>query len=338
MHNPDRGPAQASVPHDACPTPPTLVIPHEAGMISYLAIAVICFVFTGLSIAALVVFGPKQGVVAAVVGVSLLMMIFGPLLMRRGRRRIRALVEAHRALPPEAMLRASIRPLRGAYALSTIADFAREAAANGVTHVSARIGPAKTPPLGPPITVPFEPRPLDSCGDAGNDGGTNADGGMPGEPVRTTTDRRIRRNMLLKGGWALLIIFSLNVLIAALDSWRSQSVKPTLVLWSIALAATALAPVGARAGAKQAQWLVVPSGVIVRTSGMFSREWRTHLFAPRASLLLSFHVHRHVWALVVADGKDAFAAACTREEADFALRAWRSPLAPPTADRVSDLS
>ncbi len=83
------------------------------------------------------------------------------------------------------------------------------------------------------------------------------------------------------------------------------------------------------------RWTLVPGAIIVSTSGWRSAKWQPYMFRRSDSALLYW---RRLNQLVVArtDGT-AFSRRVSPEEADLALRAWRSPLPPPSIERMTDL-
>lgn len=87
------------------------------------------------------------------------------------------------------------------------------------------------------------------------------------------------------------------------------------------------------------QYFLLPSGLLSRRCGVFSRRWTRHLFAAGRSVL---------WLNCVGEGQGievfvADADMCDRfrltpAEAEMLVRGWLSPLAPPELERLSDLA
>ncbi len=89
---------------------------------------------------------------------------------------------------------------------------------------------------------------------------------------------------------------------------------------------------------ERAQWLLVPGGVLVRKAVRRSTRSRLHLFDRRRSTLCLSQYRRQRWLVVAADAEECEQTLATDREAHFLLRAWLSPLEPPPADRLTDLT
>lgn len=228
-------------------------------------------------------------------------------------------------------IRAVLPKLRSLNAGNSLKELARTLAAEQHTGAAIRIVSAKTPPIGPPIEVQFEPRPLDACGQPE----AISSDGTAGEAADLTLQRRVRRNILLKGGWIMLAMFGFNFSIALLKSWHEHRINPGVYSWGIALAAILFMPVRG-GGWKNTQWLVVPGGVVFRSAPFWSQSWTTRLYDQSRSVIIAFNHRRSLWGLAVSDGQTAECAVGTREEMDYALRAFLSPLPPPKVEWLSN--
>lgn len=190
-----------------------------------------------------------------------------------------------------------------------------------------------------PLTVAFEPRLIDEADSAFNElrmAATNTAVPSSGDTdpiVANRADRqiqsRLRRNMILVGGWITLPIFVLNVCISGWESYIRGSPSVSFWIWLFFLAWTALGLFSSPLSSG-AHWLVAPSSLI------FRNKKGLHLFERQRSLLCVYPFGRLGWFLVVADAERCFNYRLTGKEADFVLRAWLSPLPPPLAERLSD--
>ncbi len=88
----------------------------------------------------------------------------------------------------------------------------------------------------------------------------------------------------------------------------------------------------------QEQWYVVPGGLVRRKTRGLRSAWDLHLFDRRRSVLMAVQISRHQWQMIVADRDLTATSLITHKEAEVALRAWLSPLAPPSLDRMADLA
>ena len=82
---------------------------------------------------------------------------------------------------------------------------------------------------------------------------------------------------------------------------------------------------------------MVPAGIVLRKGKWLKRRWALHLFDRRESILLMYKLYRRQWVLVVADREACESVMGTKQELEAVLRAWLSPLAPPTLEQLSDL-
>jgi len=83
------------------------------------------------------------------------------------------------------------------------------------------------------------------------------------------------------------------------------------------------------------EWYIVPGAVLVRSSAWNSSQWQLHLLARADSVLVYWHDLRLI-AIADTAGR-SFARPATPTEAESAIRAWLSPLPPPTLEQLSDL-
>lgn len=279
----------------------------------------------------------RPSVVALLSVVALYLAIFslgGYAFQRRAKRLARERARSALEGDLHQQLRSILPKLAGAFVQKSVPAFAHELARAGCAGLTVRVAPsASTEPL-LPIDVPFEARPLERLGVALMNTGDRPD--IEALGASPTIGASMRRNVLLKGGRWLLIAFAVNVLFQAIDSIKRRTVTPGLLTWCLALAAVLFLP-ASRGGFTGRQWLLVPGGLVLRKSSWLRSGWNVHVFDRRRSVALLFRHWRQNWGLAVADADEFGLTIGTRQELEFALRAWLSPLSPPPVERLSDL-
>ncbi len=264
------------------------------------------------------------------------------------RKRVERQVERIVAQNPSASLSALVsivfkgRRKAGTLGMQRAARLARVLAANDrLGHVLLLCPTKSTTPL-EPFGIVFDPQALDQTGETFRQleetgGEPPADAAsMPAEALADdSTWLKVKRNVVLRGGWIIAGIFLFNVLLYAWRSVVEGRILPNLILWIAFLSLTLFGASGAAQSRKQ--WFVVPGGLIVRKAGRLDRRWKVHLLEPARSVLMVFQAGRHQW-IVCAAGEDfSDRVVVTKREADFLLRAWLSPLSPPPVEKLTDL-
>lgn len=84
------------------------------------------------------------------------------------------------------------------------------------------------------------------------------------------------------------------------------------------------------------QWLLVPGGLLIRSQPWFSDRSQLELLTPNEAVLV-FYIRRDVTWVLVAGSNRRFRKCVTRREADLLVRAWCSPLSPPSIELLTDL-
>ncbi|MBN2561983.1 MAG: hypothetical protein JXQ75_13745 [Phycisphaerae bacterium] len=199
-----------------------------------------------------------------------------------------------------------------------------------------------------PLGVAFDPRPLDQANPAFEEIDSafapvgEEDHSPHSEPRPTQRDdvlavRRIRRNVSLKGGWIAVGILAVFFLGAVWESYKQRTMTWGVPFWGALLVLASYGPVtGGFFGTQQ--WFVVPGGLVVRKARWRDRTSRVHLFERRTSVLCVNQVRRRVWIVTAADADAYETTVGTKKEIDLLLRAWLSPLSPPSAERLTDLT
>lgn len=292
-------------------------------------VAVVTAFAVGVAIASLGG-GPGRAGSAGVIGVMAAFAIFALIMFVRTRRaNVGKMLAGFPDHELEHHIAATLEKLRAVSAVNSLKELVRVLAQRGVCDVAFRVIRSATPPLGKTIDVPFEPRPLESCGQAGS----VSEDGSAGENADLSLDQRIKRNVLLKGGWVLVAVFAFNWIIALVQSVARGQPEPQLYSWSLAMLALLLIPVrpgGSWWGTQQFQ--VVPGGLARRKAPPWSQKWDVHLFDRRRSVMLVCTLKNKMWGVFVADAERVEYTIGTREEMDFAVRAWLSPVEPPKVE------
>jgi hypothetical protein len=264
------------------------------------------------------------------------------------RRRIQRQVERIVKQEPTASLPALVasvfrgRRKAGTLGMQRAARLARVLAANDRFGETLRLCPTKSATPLQPFDIVFDPQSLDQTGETfrqlESTGGDLPDGTAIAAAEAFADDSmwlKIKRNVVLRGGWIIAGVFLINVLIYAWRSIAEGRVQPNLILWIAFLSLTLFGASGAAQSRKQ--WFVVPGGLIVRKTGRLDRNWKVHLLEPAKSVLMVFQAGRHQWIACAADENFTDRVVVTKREADFLLRAWLSPLSPPAVEKLTDL-
>jgi len=224
---------------------------------------------------------------------------------------------------------------------------AQSLARQGRTGAAVRIAkPKRTAPI-QPLSVPFEPLPLDESVPLfvglEQEGGTVQDGTRAEQARDVSVDgsysrRGLRRRILLSGGWVIVAMFAFNAAIGGVESYRVGHVTFNAVLWTLYFIVAVVGVGGRGAWRSRQQWLLVPGGLASRRARFRRRDWELHLFQRESSVLILRNQWRHFWWAYVADRQTVQMAGMTPREAVMLLRAWLSPLPTPPLERLSDLA
>lgn len=274
-------------------------------------------------------------VAAALGGVA----VFGALVAyalgheKRLRAAKQAILAADPALSvPVAPLQSMVQGLRRNPSLGVIA---RALAGSGLRGIAVQFRHRDTPATSiEPLTVPFEPCPLNEV-DASFRGVAIDAAVLDESQERSETLRRLRRAWRM-GGLGFLVLAGLQVFFNGFRAWMSVTLLWELLLWIAALGVAFLVlliPIRP----SDLTWLV-PGAILHRRPRWFSAKSRTHLFTAAASVLVAYPMPRRKWSWAVADGTRSWTGISTELEIRTLLRAWLSPLPPPTPEMVRELS
>ena len=86
------------------------------------------------------------------------------------------------------------------------------------------------------------------------------------------------------------------------------------------------------------QIFLVPAGLVIRSTSWLRKNSTLHLLERRNSVLAVFRTRPNIRILIVANRDRVEIIRISRRHAQQALRAWLSPLDPPSNEQLSDLS
>ena len=211
----------------------------------------------------------------------------------------------------------------------------------GATVIIRSELPAQQPP--PALTVPFEPIPVDEANPAFRD--LEAACNAPGEPFGPGDDdaadslfrRRVARTLVYTGVWIGLVIFGVNFIAAIIKCAAQKRWDADVLLHGAGLLLFLGVPF-VRHYFGSPPWLLVPGGLVRRAAGRGAATSEVNLFVRANSILIIRPIGTGLWRFIVSDGWHCGSAQVSLKEKDLLLRAWLSPLPPPDAEKLVDLT
>ncbi|QDV90094.1 hypothetical protein RAS2_11700 [Phycisphaerae bacterium RAS2] len=193
-----------------------------------------------------------------------------------------------------------------------------------------------------PLCIPFEPM-LVNEGDAPfRELASHAKPNTPASQlqlrkaidIESRLPPAIHRNIRLRGGYFLMAIGLFNLIFPIIES--IQLGRPTFMLffWCAWIVIMYLMPAAYSNKPKQ-QWLIVPGGLVMRQPTKRGNI-DLQVFNAARCILLSTEARNRLWTINVADGQSTGWLRVTDFEMDLVLRAWCSPIPPPTVEQLSD--
>ena len=147
--------------------------------------------------------------------------------------------------------------------------------------------------------------------------------------------RSFRRHMRLSGGYGgvfMVLLFSVR---EGLECWKRGSLSFSFIALVIAFAVPFVFLLVESPGS---QWLLVNGGLVRRKTRLRGKSPSLHIFDRRSSVMTLCEIWRDMWQLRVDDEKVSATGTLTSAEADMLLRAWLSPIPPPSVDKLIDLT
>ena len=273
----------------------------------------------------------------------------------RAQRRVVQLIEATPNKPIGAIIDECIKPIfsRGVLGTTSIQGTIRGLSLMGKGNVTVHACRSKfmTPIHG--IDIPIEPLPLDQTvpfiSMLGDSEEFQADASASNlkptthedERSLTKTDadfrRRLSRTVTLLGGWwvygvflAMWAIYAIKALITWQFDWMFVVWTATILIYSSGISAGG-------AWRPRQQWLIVPSGLVSRMAN-WRGAWSLHLFTRENSILVTSRVATNQVLVCVGDIDSYQWAIVTPTESRALLRAWLSPLPPPSFEQLQELA
>jgi hypothetical protein len=291
-------------------------------------------------------FGSPMAALPIMLTVALVMPITFLLAGKRSERRIRRIVsQTHGGDLATLVRKAAEQPFLNPRRHPVAHALSRELARCGRLGETIRIQWKRPFDLVQPLDVTFEPRLLDEADPAFQEllTAVSSSPDPAGAASRASPNaddvlgvRRIRRNILLKGGWALFVVFALFLTQAAFDAYQRRAITPGLLFWGVMFVLALYGPArGGWFGTRQ--WLLAPASLVVRKAKPRDETSQLHLFERRKSVLCLQRQKKGPWLIAVADAEGSEQTIATNTEVSLLLRAWLSPLEPPPIERLSDL-
>ncbi|MCC6359955.1 MAG: hypothetical protein IT450_14520 [Phycisphaerales bacterium] len=210
---------------------------------------------------------------------------------------------------------------------------ARKLAECGYRGLVIRCYLTNSPPIRP-FTVEFEPCPLNEVDVAFRGIALDTDEFDDSDERVSETWRRLQRLWRVGAFWFIvpLIVFSAQ---AFRDAWRSQTVTTASLIWLILLLVIALSLFGG--GTHASRFWIAPGCLIRRMSLWATGKLGVDMFYPGQCVLITYATRGKAVGWTIASKADELENTGTELEARTLLRAWLSPLPPPSLARVRSL-
>lgn len=320
------------------PSPPLLHIPEQAGgrdIPRVVAAVAISLTLVWLVTAAMQPLGWQRALptwlspgILIVLGYLILFALVRGLMNRQLRRQIEQLVQ--RSDRTEFAVRQVLAATRGRHAATVVRTLTLQLARRGWIEPTLLVSD-KPLAVEPVFAHPFEPAPLDETDAAALQllgVTTNDDAHSDAQTNRMLA--RFARTWRTGEGVSLTVV-ALLFLNSAWVAWQAGRPGPAFYLW---LAILVMSLGRLFTGHSGSRALVLPAGLAVATQE--TPPWRVH--ASGYSLLGLYRIAGGRWMWASSDGYNVDSAFCTEREATLLIRAWQSPLEPPTAEEVTALA
>lgn len=199
------------------------------------------------------------------------------------------------------------------------------------------------PPFLPPIDVPVGPIPLDEADPAFHAlevGTVQAADEEANGSRRSVSDeltmRRLRKTYLYTGVLFTVVMMSFLFVLTAIASILARRFDAMLIFFGLMLLLASLPLL--MGGSIGPVWLLVPGGLVLRKPKKRGMTSAVHLFRPEQTVLYICQLNKRLWHMVVADGSEFGTSNLSDKELTMLLRAWCSPLAPPSPEKLIDLT
>lgn len=249
-------------------------------------------------------------------------LFYGIALLGRDRRRLASLLDQWGERPFKDVVAEVLGQMRTRYE-QWLVQLLSSLANAGHSGFTIRQRAPDTPPHLEPLTVPFEPLPID-CRDARFRQIAGAVSAEPPGPIRLWwKDLRADDYFSLRIGVAALLLATVT-LVSVRRGFGADSAAQTLA------AIIFLRPKSQFDRSGRSYWMLVPGGLIIRSRGV------SRLCTRQNANLVLFGNSRGVASATVTIAGYIASRFLDALEAETLLRAWLSPLPPPTAEQVRD--
>ena len=277
--------------------------------------------------------------IGAAVG-ALQWLLIRPFVRRQLRNRVRNCIRKFGGDPPAVLVGATFDACviygnyESHYGLERVFQWLASTTSNGLVM---RLGPV-IEPIPSPITKPFEPRILDESDDGFAELAAQIDPNTvyPAHGSDLAL-RGFRRKLAFSGTTTFLTIFAVLISIPILFLLLQRRITPGPLVTLAVIAALLLSPT-AHGLLSRKQWFIAPAAVLYRTRPWYGGGWILRVY-PRTSSALCLLANRNARGkiAIIADAHTSTTTTLTPREANLLLRAWLSPLDPPTPEMLSDL-
>ncbi len=195
-----------------------------------------------------------------------------------------------------------------------------------------------------PLHVTFEPMLIDESNpgfrELAESPGSSLASSQSATPTHTFRESilppAVQRNIRLRGGYPIVLMGLLFLGIGVIEWVTIGQPSFNFAFWSLWFLMLLCFPARNNKNYKQ-QWLMLPGGLLLRTAAKRGMT-DLHLFDAARSIMLCVHSRYRLWTIHVSDGQQRGWLSVTPIEMDIILRAWCSPIKPPTVEQLSDFA
>lgn len=288
-------------------------------------------VFIALMVAVANLLSTVLAVIVAVAGMLGTLIAIAIRAEHKRKRQIDECIEKY--ADPAALLATLAELLRRGDRKSGFQEAAKRLVERGRTGGAARLYVEALPPPIEPLTVEFEPCPISEI-DASFRGIALSADEVNESDERSETRRRFRRAWRMGGLWVNVYVL-FQVVVQGFESWRAQWFTTRFLIFLAIF--VALLVIQFTRVSPSSNILLIPGGLVRRRPRWLSARTGLHVFDPRTSVLIAHAHHGHQWAWTVADGQEQLSGLVTELEVRTLLRAWLSPIPPPTREMLESV-
>lgn len=255
----------------------------------------------------------------------LIVLIWLPGVLYWMRNRKRTADAIHAASPDPASLAGTLRSLVPHEA--SLSHAARLIAGSGVRGIVLRFYHGDPPPTVEPLEFPFEPYPLGAFDRSIEELASEQQRGA----MAAESEKRTRRAL----GLLCVPFVILPLLTAGVTYWRGLALQKIVLICFLPSVAGIGLILFLLMTARRVY--LIPAGLVeVRRRPALS--WPVHRFVAAESVLLLCRNEHGVWSWGVADGARAMGGGSNELTTDALLRAWLSPVRPPSVEMIRGLA